>query len=455
MKKYSLKSLLTLLLFFSACGLTLLSCSSVRRMGHAPTPGIEARSVNDFLNSLGVNSAISKRGESLHETIAITKYMGIRWIRSGYEGNISTDDLIKLHQQTGLRFSYGLLSGGSDINRLLDGARKLARVGALLALEGPNEPNNWQVTYQEQKGGSNNNWLTVAYLQRDLYLAVKNDPVLKRYPVWSISENGAETNNVGLQFLKIPKGSETEMPDGTTYADFANCHNYFMHPSHPGLYDNQTWNAADPSNLCKVDGLYGNYGTTWRHHFKGYSQSELSGLPRVTTETGAVLKGELTEEKQACLYLNLYLDQFRRGWSYTAIYLLRDRSDESGNQQFGFYKTNYAPRKSAIYLHNLTSILEDDGKNKGRQEGVLNYSIPDKPATVHHLLLQKTNGTYELIVWDERKVLSDHIILRLGKTYKSLTIYDPTINSTPMKQLSNVNSISLTLTDHPMIIEIP
>lgn len=131
------------------------------------------------------------------------------------------------------------------------------------------------------------------------------------------------------------------MPAGTKYADFANCHNYFTHPSHPGLYDNQTWNAADPSKLCKVDGLYGNYGITWRYRFRGYSDRKLSDLPRVITETGAILKGELTEEKQGCLYLNLYLDQFKRGWSYTAIYLLRDRSDESGNQQFGFYIMSY------------------------------------------------------------------------------------------------------------------
>ena len=53
------------------------------------------------------------------------------------------------------------------------------------------------------------------------------------------------------------------MPDGTKYADYANCHNYFYHPSSPGLADNKTWNAADPTAACKVDGLYGNYGRTW------------------------------------------------------------------------------------------------------------------------------------------------------------------------------------------------
>jgi hypothetical protein len=98
------------------------------------------------------------------------------------------------------------MSGGTDLARLLKGARELASAGALIALEGNNEPNNWGITYQGEKGGRDLSWLPVAKLQQDVYSAVKSDPVLKDYPVWSISENGAQTDNVGLQFLTIPDG---------------------------------------------------------------------------------------------------------------------------------------------------------------------------------------------------------------------------------------------------------
>ena len=107
----------------------------------------------------------------------------------------------------------------------------------------------------------------MARLQRDLYRGVKSDPVLRDYPVWNITESGAQTDNVGLQFLTIPDGADTLMPAGTTYADSANCHNYITHPSWPGLHDNQTWLSASPGPDCPVDGLYGNYGRTWRNHF--------------------------------------------------------------------------------------------------------------------------------------------------------------------------------------------
>ena len=73
---------------------------------------------DDFLNSIGVCSAVSRRGENLAKTIEVARYLGIRWFRAGYESGIPIADLIELHNQTGVRFSYGLMSGGTDIARL-------------------------------------------------------------------------------------------------------------------------------------------------------------------------------------------------------------------------------------------------------------------------------------------------------------------------------------------------
>ncbi len=427
---------------------------------HAQTPKpapTTARPAADFLSSIGANSAISRRGETLAKTAEAASYMGLGWIRTGYESDIPVADLIALHKQTGVRFSYGLGSGGTNLTRLLDGARQLAQADALVALEGPNEPNNWGVTYQgEMGGGKNPSWLAVAKLQRDLYQAVKSDPVLKRYPVWSISENGAERDNVGLQFLTIPKGANCLMPDGTKYADFANVHNYIYHPNSSGLGNNKTWDAADPSPACKVDGLYGNYGVTWGKHFPGYSVAELQTLPRVTTETGTTIGGAITEEIHAKNLMTMYLDQFTRGFRYTSVYGLRDRSDEGGNQQFGFYKPDYTPRKAALYLHNLTTILSDKNSSKApKNAGKLPYSVADKPGTVHDLLLQKSDGTLFLLVWNERLTGEDTVTVRLGKPFSTLTIYDPTTGPTPIQTLQKQSAVQLRLSDHPQIIALP
>ncbi len=419
----------------------------------AETDGTTALPATDFLNSIGTQSAISVRGESFEKTIACAQYLGARWFRAGIEGNVPIEQMIELHRQTGLKFSWGLGSGGTNLAKLIETARQVAAAGALLAFEGPNEPNNWGFTYDGQAGGRDKSWMPVAKLQSDLYQAVKRDPVLKNYPVWSISEGGAETDNVGLQFLTIPNNAGCQMPDGTQYADFANVHNYIYHPNAPGLEDNKTWMAADPSSACKVDGLYGEYGVTWAHHYRGYSAADLETLPRVTTETGTTIGRLVTEEIHGLNLLSMYLDQFKRGWSFTCVYLLRDRVDEGGNQKFGFYKPDYSPRKAAEYLHNLTTILADHGSLS--KPGRLNYSIPEEPATVHDLLLQKSDGSFALVVWNELVKGTNNVQVNLGGTYTSVKIYDPTVGTTPVQTNSEINSLTLPLSNHPLIIAIP
>lgn len=52
---------------------------------HLASAQTTAVSANDFLDSIGVVSAISKRGENLANTIECARYLGLRWFRSGYE----------------------------------------------------------------------------------------------------------------------------------------------------------------------------------------------------------------------------------------------------------------------------------------------------------------------------------------------------------------------------------
>jgi hypothetical protein len=243
------------------------------------------------------------------------------------------------------------------------------------------------------------------------------------------------------------------VPDGTKYSDYANVHNYFYHPNAPGLEDNKTWMAADPTSACKVDGLYGEYGITWGRHYVGYSESELLTLPRVTTETGTTIGGPISEETHALNILSLYLDQFKRGWSYTALYLLRDRSDEGGNQQFGLFRPDYTPRTAAVYLHNLTSILSDS--RPIRKLGSLNYSIPNEPETVHDLLLQKSDGTFALIVWSELLKGTNDVVVNLEARYSTIRIFDPTVGTSVAETLHDIRSIPLSLSNHPVVVVLP
>jgi hypothetical protein len=147
---------------------------------------------------------------------------GIRELRD--DGNPATvPKWIAVFQDAGVRTN---VLTDQNVASTVGMAEALRDAGALLSVEGPNEPNNFPVTYE---GGtsSSTTFLPVADLQRDLYAAIKADPALSGIPVFASSESGgSEPDNVGLQFLTIPADAATTMPAGTRYADYANTHNY-------------------------------------------------------------------------------------------------------------------------------------------------------------------------------------------------------------------------------------
>src|SRR5258708_3298217 len=114
------------------------------------------------------------------------------------------------------------------------------------------------------------------------------------------------------------------MAPGVTFADFANVHNYVCgHFKNP--IDNQATKAASNVNVGGIDGLFGNHGKTWRKKFTGYTEEQLATLPKVTTETG--YKSDNTpagDDYQGKVFMNVYLAQFKAGWTHTYMYEFTD-----------------------------------------------------------------------------------------------------------------------------------
>jgi hypothetical protein len=411
--------------------------------GYSFASHVVAVSAHQFLSSLGVNTHVDQ-GVPGGSYVAPLRYLGVRNIRDEGRNRLQIQ---LLNRETGVRLD---LACEGDLNFSIGTAKALAKSGALMAVEGPNEPNNFPIVYNGQTGGGSGSWVPVAQFQQALYHAVKSAPELRAYPVFAVSESGAEVDNVGLQFLTIPAGAGTILPAGTQFADYASVHNYVI-STRKVYFNNQAWNAADPTLNGPWDGLFGNYGITWHRHFKGYTNEQLTTLPRATTETGWDSVSDIGGERtQGVVLVNTYLSQFKRGWRYTFIYQLRDGEGGNGNQ--GVFKADSTPKLAATYIHNLTAILTDN--NPVASLGALNYSIIDEPVTVHDLLLQKSNGIFELLVWDENVKGNDHITLNLGGTHARVNVYDITVGTDPVQTLADIGSVSLTLSDHAQIIEI-
>jgi hypothetical protein len=368
----------------------------------------------------------------------------VRAIRTG-AGRVQNS--LKVAREAGVRVA--IFANGGRVSNFIEAAKILAADGALLALEGPNEPNNFPLIYEGQQGGGAGTWLPVAHFQRDVYAAVKTDPMLQPYPVFGPSESGAENDNVGLQFLTIPRGSEALLPDGTHCADFATLHNYVIGNGNKHT-DNQAWNAAAPLLNDRWDGLYGNNGVTWRKGFRGYGPVELGALPRVTTETGWPSDREPDGlATQAKVLVNTYLAQFKRGFRYTFLYQLRD--GEGGEDRYGVFDRDSRPKPAAEHIRNLTAILADPKPDATPR--ALSYSIPGQPETVHDLLLHKGDGTLALVVWGERVSGGDEVRVTFAACH-TVKIYDVSLGSSPVKVLTAVDAVPLFLTDHALILEV-
>ncbi len=418
-------------------------CGPARAADAGPDAPTTAISAVDFLGSLGVVTKVDQ-GYNYQNYIPALRYLGVRNVRDGVS---QPQVLITLHKQTGIKAD---ILDGADLPRLLEAGRTLAAAGALLSFEGPNEPNTWPITYHGKVGGGSGDWTPVAQYQRDLYAGVKKDPVLKVYPVFHVSEGGAEVDNVGMQWLTIPTGAGAVMPAGTQYADYANAHNYVSGNCHAYI-DNVARQAAAPKLNGCWDGAYGEYHLTWLKHFEGPALDDLRALPKVTTETGwDSVSDPGGEAVQGKVLTNSYLDQYAFGWRYTFIYELGDGEGGGGHQ--GLFHTDWTPKLAATYIHNLTTILADSGA--AVTPGALAYAVPNKPDTVHRMLMQKSNGVFELAVWGEQTQGSSDVVVDLANPASKVNVYDVTIGAAPVQTAANVKSVALTVSDHAMIVEI-
>lgn len=110
----------------------------------------------DFLNSIGVVSTFPDRGQPLAKTVDMVRYCGFRWVRAGIEGlsdngPTTMQTFLELHRQTAARLSWGLVSGGSDLKRLIETGKVLAQADALLALRATTSQTTGRLSIKARK----------------------------------------------------------------------------------------------------------------------------------------------------------------------------------------------------------------------------------------------------------------------------------------------------------------
>jgi hypothetical protein len=418
---------------------------------------------NRFLNSLGVGTKIIQ-GDSTATTIAGFQYLGIRNGRDDATHNTSAvANLCRVHAATGVMFDELPVVDASPNNLTETKAEweQLAGCGAMGAAEGPNEPNNFGFTADNGQACNGNTYVGCASYMTALYNLLHSDPSLPAgMQLWGMTDVGYEPENDGLQFLTVPANSGSLAATGTIFADVATTHNYVQGNGSAGvsLVDNQARLAETVAN-GPWDTIGEYWGTTWSKGYAGGSTGQ-NDRPKVTTETGwnVYAKGStITRDMQGKLIVDLWLDAYQLGWQKTFVYQMFERPPN--DEGYGFLNADEAtpvdltPTAMGLYTHNLTTILADTPS--AFTPTAISYTVTGMPSTGYRMLLQKSNGTYELALWGEAFAhkTSTPITVNLGSNYATINVYDVTSGSAPVMTLRNVGTVPLTLTDHPLIVE--
>jgi hypothetical protein len=403
--------------------LALVAAGSSAASEQAPAKAIRAE---DFLSTLGVATHIDYTDgqySDIGKVIESLRYLGISRVRD-HAPNPASDPVGQRHLGTaakaGIKFIFTFRGNDPHAGVKLLREFEERHPGSITAIEGPNEVNNWPISYNGLKGTE-----AAQALQAALYDLAKQDPLLRDLPV------------IGF----------TDYPVHSSKADWNNGHPYSRDGGQPSRVLLESKLEQD-----KVD----------------------PGRPFIVTETGyhtglAAHKAGgwrgVDPTSQAKLILNTYVGAARLGFKGTYIYQLLDAypDPDGSNQerQFGLFDVQFRPKPSARAVRALVRILQDDPAADAFETTALPYSVTD-PEEVKTLLVQKSTGALALIVWNEPDIWNEDapiaippkkVTVDLSRPFTSVRIFDPLIGPDAVQSLSARREVEVEVSGSPVIIE--
>ncbi len=397
-------------------------------------------SASGFINSVGVNTHAGFGWTDYNDLAMMVddlKYLGITHLRDAMATNPAAQPVVDGLAAAGYKFDFIVSSalpaqGATGLQNYLVSLDQFeaSHPGSISALEGLNEANSQPFSYNGSSSLS-----AAAQFQSDLYQAVKADAALSSTPVFNLS----------LAY-NDPQGYN-QLGNMSSSVDFANAHAYVSTGSTPGSSLAATLSAVETA---------------------------APGKPVVITETGYTTQANtqylgVDETVQAKSILNTLVDAYKDGVSSTYLYELFDRnsstSDTNPEDKFGLFHSDGTPKLAATAIHNLTSILADDGTGGHQPTAPLNYSLSNMPDSGNSMVLGKSNGAYELVVWAEPKLWNDAtdseisnptqtVTVNLGALHHSVKVYDTLSGTSAIASYTDVSTITIPVSDHPLVIEI-
>jgi hypothetical protein len=173
-------------------------------------------------------------------------------------------------------------------------------------------------------------------------------------------------------------------------------------------------------------------------------------------------------ETAAAKYIpRLFLEDFAQGIPRTFLYELFDEAPDPGLTNFqmhwGLVRANGSEKPAFTAMKNMIGELSDTTEPVQLQQLAWSLSTPN--AQTHHILLEKSTGEFDLVLWQEVTSYdakrqadinnpAEAAVLNLGQQAKSITLYEPTDQTQPIQTFTNVTSAPLQIPDHPLVVKI-
>ncbi len=414
-----------------AAGICALACVSAVHASDA----VHAMPADEFLQTLAVDTHVSYTDGAyvnVHNVADDMAWLGIHHVRDYPPGSSIPFSSYVYLAQRGVKFNFLM---GADFEKHIGQVAQLNTEvpGSVAAIEGPNELNNFPVAYQGLTGAA-----AGLAVQRDLYARVHGMPELKAVPVYDAT---------GFD----PKSVETRAAS----ADFANQHVYPQNGEQP------LWNAN---------------GDKWM--LAAIHLGQRFQLPLVITEFGYFSLPQagwymlgVDEDTQAKGILNGYMDAASAGVKRLYVYELLDQKPDPAHKNdemhYGLFRNDNSPKPVAYAIRNLTSILNANitRRASAAASNTLAYTLSDMPQSANSLLLQKKDGRFVLVLWNETliwdratgKPLTSppaRVGLDFGETAKRVELYDPLASAEPRKIHRDVRQLTVEVPDHVILLEV-
>lgn len=389
-----------------------------------PMASYSARAADALLESMGVTTHINyiqDEAEYQEKIRPALLDLGIRYLR---DGGIRPDFVRRINElaQHGIRSTMVIWpEKGQEPKNLID-SMIVPMLDSIVAVEGNNEPDSewprFKRTYQGLGYPEG-----ARLFQNQLYDAVKTHPNPRVRAIEVLSTSIAQ-----------PQSRAALM--GPVRADKGNLHIYQGGQLPDDQMDTKWLPGARPNTGDKPIVV-----TESGYHYS----PNMAGQPGVS-------------ERAAARYqTRIYLDFFNRGIERTHVYnLSTDRWGlirEDGTRRAGFYA-----------IRNLIRVLQDPGVPF--TPAALRFGLSGETANVRHLLLQKRDGRFYLVLWQnafsyDTKSKQDlltppqKVMLRLDTPMTKAQLFRPLSTELPVRELTNAaGQIEVEVPDHPIIIEL-